>query len=124
MGSRRRLISDIKLPSTFLNSVCDSINSGLPAIFTQEQVTPQIRRIILEGETLAGFTAPRPEAHIKLLFGSDPNESADLKKMRSQVRTYTPRSFNLDTNALTVEFVLHGNGLASTWAAQPRLVRP
>ena len=34
------------------------------------------------------------------------------------MRTFTPRSFNPDTNELTVEFVLHGSGLASTWADQ------
>ncbi len=91
---------------------------------TVEQVTPRVRRIVLGGETLAGFPAPRPGAHIKLLFGADPNGSAEPKKMRSQMRTYTPRFFNPDTNELTVEFVLHGNGLASTWAAQAQVGDP
>ena len=83
-----------------------------------EHVTPRVRRIVFGGETLAGFSTPRPGAHIKLLFGVDPNEPVDPKKMRSHMRTYTPRSFNPDTNELTVEFVLHGSGLASTWADQ------
>lgn len=86
-----------------------------------EQVTPRVRRIVFGGETLAGFPHPRPGAHIKVLFGADENGAADPKKMRSHMRTYTPRSFNPDANELTVEFVLHGNGLASTWASQAQV---
>lgn len=83
-----------------------------------EQVTPRVKQIVFGGDTLTGFPTPRPGAHIKLLFGAASDGSADPKKMRSQMRTYTPRSFNPETNELTVEFVLHGDGLASTWAAQ------
>lgn len=86
-----------------------------------DQVTPRVRRFVLGGAPLAGFRIPRPGAHIKLLFGADPNEPIDPKKMRSQMRTYTPRHFNPETNELTVEFVLHGSGLASTWAAQAQV---
>ncbi|MGD1927295.1 MAG: siderophore-interacting protein [Leptolyngbyaceae cyanobacterium] len=86
-----------------------------------EQVTPRVRRIVFGGETLAGFSAPRPGAHIKLLFNAAPKAPADPKKMRSQMRTYTPRHFNPDSQELTVEFVLHGDGLASTWAAQAQV---
>lgn len=85
---------------------------------TVEQVTPRVRRIVFGGEALAGFPVPRPGAHIKLLFSADPQE------MRSHMRTYTPRAFNPDTNELTVEFVLHGAGLASTWAAQAQVGDP
>ena len=88
---------------------------------TIEPVTPRVRRIVFGGENLEGFSSPRPGAHIKLLFGTDPNGSTEPKKMRSQMRTYTPRCFNPDTNELTVEFVLHGDGLASTWAAQTKV---
>ena len=86
-----------------------------------EQVTPRVRRIVFGGESLAGFPAPRPGSHIKLLFGAESNGAVDPKKMRSQMRTYTPRAFNPETNELTVEFVLHGDGLASTWAAQAQV---
>lgn len=86
-----------------------------------DQVTPRVRQLVLGGAPLAGFRIPRPGAHIKLLFGADPKEPVDLKKMRSQMRTYTPRHFNPETHELTVEFVLHGNGLASTWAAQAQV---
>ena len=86
-----------------------------------EQVTPRMRRIILGGESLQGFPIPRPGAHIKLFFGENLGDSKDPKKMRSHMRTYTPRQFNPDINELTIEFVLHGTGLASTWAAQAQV---
>lgn len=87
-----------------------------------EQVTPRVRRIVFGGDTLADFTVPNPGAHIKLIFGTKPNEPIDdPRKLRSQMRTYTPRHFNPGTKELTVEFVLHGEGLASTWAAQAKV---
>ncbi len=89
---------------------------------TIEQVTPRVRRIVFGGNTLADFTVPNPGAHIKLIFGTKPNEPIDdPRKLRSQMRTYTPRYFNPNTKELTVEFVLHGDGLASTWAAQAQV---
>jgi NADPH-dependent ferric siderophore reductase len=36
------------------------------------------------------------------------------------VRTYTPRRFDPATRTLEVEFVLHGDGPASEWAAQAK----
>lgn len=91
---------------------------------TIEHVTPRVRRIVFGGETLSGLPIPRPGAHVKLLFGADLNGAAEPRKMRSQMRTYTPRFFNPDTNELTIEFVLHGHGLASTWAAQAQVGDP
>lgn len=86
-----------------------------------EQVTPRVRRIVFGGETLAGFNVSRPGAHIKLLFDTALGKEAEPKKSGWRMRTYTPRFFNPQTNELTVEFVLHGSGLASTWAAQAQL---
>ncbi len=90
-----------------------------------EQVTPRVRRITFSAATLADFTAPTPGAHIKLFFGTNPNQPIDdPKKLRSQMRTYTPRYFNPETKELAVEFELHGDGLASTWAAQAKVGDP
>ena len=86
-----------------------------------QSITPRMRRIVFSGQALAGFPTPRPGAHIKLLFEADSNGAPDFQKKRSQMRTYTPRAFDPETHQLTVEFSLHGNGIASSWAAQAQV---
>jgi NADPH-dependent ferric siderophore reductase len=74
---------------------------------TVEAISPRMRRVVFEGDDLATFAWSGPAAHIKLSF-----PPAEVK------RTYTPRRFDLNGRALTVDFVLHGEGPASTWASQ------
>jgi NADPH-dependent ferric siderophore reductase len=73
-----------------------------------ERLTPRMRRISFQGPDLATFTWPGPAAHLKLLFSEEPRIT----------RTYTPRRFDPATLTLEVDFVLHGEGPGSTWAAQ------
>ena len=39
--------------------------------------------------------------------------------IRPVARDYTPRRFNPQTRELTIEFVIHGTGPATEWAARP-----
>ncbi len=90
-----------------------------------ERVTPEVMRITFGGPELATFQPPRPGAHIKLLFAppgqtwptGDPVKDA----VRPPSRTYTPRRFNAEKAEIEVEFVLHGAGLASSWAEGARV---
>jgi NADPH-dependent ferric siderophore reductase len=98
-----------------------------------ERPTPRCVRVTFGGEELAGYEMRGPAAHIKVLF---PREGEDsvllpewgpegplLKEGQSMPpsRTYTPRSWDPAKRELTVEFMLHGEGLASSWA---RSVKP
>lgn len=64
--------------------------------------------------------------HIKLLFAETPEqqqaiEARNLGKdggARPTMREYTPRRIDLVAHELDIDFVLHGDGPASTWAAQ------
>lgn len=76
------------------------------------RLTPRMVRVTFTGETLADFGWNGPAAHIKLIFGSLDQEP------RPPSRTYTPRRFDASTRELDVDFVLHGEGPASTWATQ------
>lgn len=94
-----------------------------PRVVTVAEVarlTPGVVRIVLKGEELAGFGPPRPGSHIKLFFPPDgfawPPSPPDPDAPRPPSRTYTPLRFDRDKNSLEVEFVLHGDGLASNWA--------
>jgi NADPH-dependent ferric siderophore reductase len=80
-----------------------------------------MRRITFEGADLATFAWSGPAAHIKLIPpepGSDvaPVPTPDGSRPTT-MRTYTPRRFDAQAQTLTVDFVLHGEGPAATWAA-------
>jgi NADPH-dependent ferric siderophore reductase len=95
-------------------------------------LTPRMRRITLGGPELAGFVSLGTDDHVKLLFPQNAAEHAALETlvlgagkdngatsiMPPAMRDYTPRRYDLDTLELDIDFVLHGDGPASTWAEQ------
>ncbi|QJI30821.1 siderophore-interacting protein [Pseudomonas sp. ADAK18] len=90
-------------------------------------ITPRMRRITLGGEQLAGFISLGSDDHIKLLFPQSAAEQAALESPTFSIkgdgpqpamRDYTPRRFDLAIGELDIDFVLHGDGPASTWAEQ------
>lgn len=96
-------------------------------------VTPKMLRIVLGGESLQGFTSLAPEDHVKIFF-PDPNTSelrlptlgpAGIRMPsfgpKPIGRDYTPTRFNPDERTPAIDFYLHGNGVASTWAANARV---
>lgn len=93
-------------------------------------LTPRMRRITLGGPELAGFISLGTDDHVKLLFPQNAAEQAALETLvlgagkdngpMPAMRDYTPRRYDLDTLELDIDFVLHGDGPASTWAEQAR----
>jgi len=89
-------------------------------------LTPRMRRITVGGPELQGFTSLGTDDHIKLLFAETPEQQQALEAgglgkdggVRPTMREYTPRRIDLVANELDIDFVLHGDGPASTWAAQ------
>lgn len=97
-----------------------------------ERMTPHMVRVIFSGADLAGFQPQVPGHHLKLFlpapgqerpamptFGPNGAEYPEGQE-RPTVRTYTPRRFDADTLELEIDFVLHGTGPASIWAAQAK----
>jgi NADPH-dependent ferric siderophore reductase len=89
------------------------------------EVTPLMRRITLHGPELAGFVSLGSDDHVKLLFAQTAEEQAALESFtpggdgpRPTMRDYTPRRYDAATGELDIDFVLHGEGPAATWAAQ------
>ncbi|MCH4092558.1 siderophore-interacting protein [Acetobacter sp.] len=97
-----------------------------------EQLSPLMRRIIFTGDDLHDFSSAAADDHVKLFFpqpGQDmpvlPDVDTGGRPMHTSsssviMRDYTPRFFNPETNELAIEFVLHGDGPAATWAAQAK----
>jgi len=90
-------------------------------------ITPRMRRVTLGGPELAGFVSLGSDDHIKLLFPQNAQEQAALESPSFSIkgdgpqpamRDYTPRRYDLSIGELDIDFVLHGDGPASTWAEQ------
>ena len=86
-----------------------------------EPLSPLMRRIVFTGDALEGFGPAKPGAHIKLIFGDLPEGGPGPGQPRPEMRTYTPRYFDAQRRELTVDFLLHGTGLASEWAASAQV---
>jgi NADPH-dependent ferric siderophore reductase len=93
-------------------------------------LTPRMRRITLGGPELAGFISLGTDDHVKLLFPQNAAEHAALETLvlgsgkdngpMPAMRDYTPRRYDQDTLELDIDFVLHGDGPAATWAEQAK----
>lgn len=87
-----------------------------------EQLSPRMVRVTFTGDDLATFAWNGPAAHIKLIFPEDGQHEALMPEpdgpRSTRMRTYTPRRFDPAIPELDVEFVLHGDGPAASWAAQ------
>jgi NADPH-dependent ferric siderophore reductase len=74
-----------------------------------EQISPGIRRLILGGDALAGFTSMSPDDHIKIMLPSEGD--------RPLMRDYTPRRYDAARQELTVDFAMHDSGPVTQWAS-------
>ena len=82
-------------------------------VIAKAQLSPNMLRVTLGGDGLAGFPDDQDGAYVKL------NLSAGIEPGEQVVRTYTVRHYRADSQELDVDFVLHGeDGPASRWARQ------
>lgn len=93
--------------------------------------SPRLRRVVLGGAEVAGFTVEGPASSVRLLLpGPDGvlelptwtgNEFLLASGARPLIRTLTPQPVVAEVGALAVDVVLHGEAPLSAWArrAQP-----
>jgi NADPH-dependent ferric siderophore reductase len=96
-------------------------------------VTPHLLCITLAGADLDGFESASFDDHVKVFFpepgedkpvmpviGPDGPTFSELKP-KLVARDFTPRRYDADAGELDIEFVLHGTGPATNWAAQAQV---
>lgn len=88
-------------------------------------LSPAMRRITLQGAELEGFEVSAPASYMKLIF-PEPGQTEPTRPLpdgprATTMRTYTPLAVRPDALEVDVDFVLHGEGPASAWAAQAQI---
>jgi NADPH-dependent ferric siderophore reductase len=87
-----------------------------------QTLSPLMRRITLRGDELEGFEVTDPACYMKLIFPepgqTEPERPLPDAPRPKSMRTYTPLAVRTELHEVDVDFVLHGDGPASTWAAQ------
>ncbi len=106
------------------------VKRRLLSVRAVERITPKMARITLGGDELAGFTSAAHDDHVKLFFPVPGQDMPVLPTLgpngpvypdgvpRPAARDYTPRRHDAAANTLAIDFVLHGDGPAATWAAE------
>lgn len=95
-----------------------------------ERIAGLLARVTFTGEDLRDFVSASFDDHVKLFFPADPSQPLLLPEVgpdgikfpdgapRPAARDYTPRRYDAAREELDIDFVLHGDGPASTWAEQ------
>ena len=73
-------------------------------------LTPRVRRITFASPDFADFESASFDDHVKIFF------PVDVAGATPPARDFTPRYFDTAQGTLTIDFVLHDGGAASTWA--------
>ena len=118
-------------------SVIEPITLRELSVIDAFDISASMRRIVLGGPQLVGFRSGEHELpalvtsgfddEIKVFFPDPLSGELHLPIQRDRViewprdprpvsRTYTVRSFDAERGRLELDFVLHGTGVASTWA--------
>ncbi|MGV3711277.1 MAG: siderophore-interacting protein [Gemmatimonas sp.] len=77
-----------------------------------ENVTPNMLRLTLGGDSLATLTTLAPDDHVKVVVGEGATEVR---------REYTVRALDAARRLLTLEFALHDAGPVTDWARSARV---
>lgn len=100
------------------------------AVRRTASVGPRLLRVTLAGPELEGMRVEQPAASVRLLLPSpasggsalvlpewNGNEFLLSDGSRPVIRTFTPRRLDAAALELDIDVVLHGHGVASSWAA-------
>ena len=119
-GAARGWTADA-IPGSCQNADVTSRPQPLPIrVVATKRLSQRARRITFEGMVLV--RSELPASYLSLWF-SDPETATPRADRRGRLdkRTMTPRWVDRAATIMTVDFVLHGSGPASEWAAAAQL---
>ncbi|MBM3115018.1 siderophore-interacting protein [Jeongeupia naejangsanensis] len=95
-----------------------------------ERIAPHMLRVTFAGESLQDFVSASHDDHVKLFFPAPGQTVPSLPSLsetgpeypegaiRPSMRDYTPSSYDPVAGELVIDFALHGDGPAASWAEQ------
>lgn len=117
-------------PEYSVNRVRHPLKLRVGQVTKVVSISPELVRITLAGDDFRDFNSMSFDDHVKVFFPIPGAEKPVLPHVnpdgstgfpegsRPIARDFTPRRFDRHTGELDLEFVLHGAGPATTWAAQ------
>ncbi|MGI9644650.1 MAG: siderophore-interacting protein [Ilumatobacteraceae bacterium] len=91
-----------------------------------EELTPHMRRVVLDGPELDGLRVDEPAASVRLLLPPPGRATIVMPAWtgnqfelptgeRAPIRTFTPRHLDAERQELTLDIVVHDVGAATDW---------
>lgn len=108
-------------PASRVQRVRHELKRRLLTVTQVQRLSPHVVSVTLAGDDLADFVSLGFDDHVKLLFDAADGPAAGAGGAgiaEPARRDYTPRHFDRAARRLTIEFALHGPGVASDWARQ------
>ena len=81
-------------------------------VTSKHLVTPRLLRVEFQCDELADWESLSPDDHVKLLFQTPDGEDV--------MRDLTPRVWSREKGSLAIEFAMHDEGPAVTWAREAK----
>lgn len=115
-------------PTRFVERIRHELRFRVAQVIENARITPRFARITLQCDDFESFSSLAYDDHCKMFFPAPgqtqfPAPEVSPEKglifpagQRPESRDYTPRYFDNAARTVTFDFVLHGDGPASTWA--------
>lgn len=81
-----------------------------------ETLTPHMLRLVFTSPELKDFDSAAHDDHVKLFFPQTGDAEA-----KPAMRDFTPRRFDTSRGTLTIDFAIHDEGPATSWATQAKI---
>jgi NADPH-dependent ferric siderophore reductase len=120
-------------PDLAVTRIRHAIKLRLGRVTQVTALSPTLTRITLAGDDFRDFESASFDDHVKVFFPAPGEEkpvmptagpegpSADPAALRRRTRDFTPRRFDNRRGELDLEFALHADGVATTWARDARV---